>query len=60
MTDGTWRKSSYSGESNACVEVTTSLDEIRDSKDPSGPTLRVGRRGVSALIQAIKDGQLAG
>lgn len=38
---GEWRKSSYSGSQSNCVEVASSgaLTAVRDSKNPSGPTL---------------------
>jgi Domain of unknown function (DUF397) len=37
-----WRKSSYSNNGGACVEVATNLPElvaVRDSKDPDGRSL---------------------
>lgn len=36
-----WRKSSWSGSESNCVEVASSgaLTAVRDSKNPSGPTL---------------------
>jgi hypothetical protein len=43
MTQGGWRKSSYSGSSGtgACVEVAVAASAVgvRDSKNASGPTL---------------------
>ena len=43
MTQGGWRKSSYSGSSGtgACVEVAVAASAVgvRDSKNTSGPTL---------------------
>lgn len=33
-----WRKSSFSGGTGQCVEVTPRA--VRDSKNPEGPTLR--------------------
>ena len=50
-----WRKSSYSQTNGACVELSHTLDEIRDSKNPAGPTLRVD---VAALVRAVKSGRL--
>ncbi|MES9535794.1 MULTISPECIES: DUF397 domain-containing protein [unclassified Actinomadura] len=56
----TWRKSSYSGgEGGQCVEL-ASLDGsvgIRDSRDPSGPALRVGRDALGGLVGRIKAGE---
>jgi hypothetical protein len=42
MAEGTWRKSSYSGNIE-CVEVAFAADvAVRDSKCPSGPHLEFG------------------
>jgi len=49
-----WRKSSYSQQETACVEVANTLDWVRDSKNPVGPTLRVD---VQAFLDAVKAGQ---
>lgn len=49
-----WIKSSRSQSTSTCVELTTDLDEIRDSKDPQGPTLRVN---VAGFVQAVKSGR---
>jgi uncharacterized protein DUF397 len=53
-TKTTWRKSSYSTQTATCVELASSLDRIRDSKDPSGPTLRVD---VAGFVRAVKTGR---
>ncbi|MGW0892902.1 DUF397 domain-containing protein [Saccharopolyspora sp. NPDC002578] len=50
----TWIKSSRSQNTATCVEVTTTFDEIRDSKDPNGPTLEAA---VAPLVRAIKAGR---
>jgi hypothetical protein len=34
-----WRKSSFSGGDNECVEISL-LGAVRDSKNPNGPILR--------------------
>ncbi len=39
-----WRKSSFSGQTGQCVEVTPGA--VRDSKNPDGPTLRVDLRSL--------------
>lgn len=53
-----WRKSSRSGpEGGECVEVSTNLGEvtrIRDSKNPDGPSLELGRRGLGALLGRLR------
>jgi hypothetical protein len=57
-----WRKSSHSQgnvEGN-CVELSTNLAEatlIRDSKDPDGPRLSVGRTSLAAFLSDIKAGR---
>lgn len=51
MTD--WRKSSRSQGTADCVEVWGGLDRIRDSKNPTGPVLRVD---ISALVKAVRTG----
>jgi hypothetical protein len=45
-----WRKSSRSGETGQCVEL-ASFGAVRDSKNPTGPTLTVD---LTALITAVK------
>jgi hypothetical protein len=50
----TWRKSSYSGGEQAqCVEVaeTASAIHVRDSKDPDGPSLALGRAEFSIFLR---------
>ena len=44
MTELTWKKSTYSEEGSACVEIatTTTAVHIRDSKNVSGPQLTLG------------------
>jgi hypothetical protein len=54
MSDPTWRKSSYSGSDDNCVEL--GAGAVRDSKNPDGPVLPVD---VAALVTAIKAGRIA-
>ena len=51
-----WRKSSYSGNSGDCVEVTAAnrIIAVRDSKDPHGPHLHLTPGGWQAFISALK------
>lgn len=49
-----WRKSSYSQNTSTCVELATTFDALRDSKDPNGPILRVD---VGSLVRAVKSGR---
>jgi hypothetical protein len=56
-TENTWRKSSRSANDASCVELCGALDQVRDSKNASGPTLR---GDVPALLRAVRSGQLDG
>jgi len=46
-----WRKSSYSNQDGACVEVAHPLDAVRDSKNP-GAVLPAP--GFSLLVRQIR------
>jgi hypothetical protein len=55
-----WRKSSFSGAAQNCVEVAGNLPgivAIRDSKNPDGPALVVSRTRWDAFVAAIKAGE---
>ena len=56
-----WRKSTYSNNGGACVEVATNLRGIvavRDSKDPAGPALVISTDSWQAFIHEMKTEQL--
>lgn len=53
MSDVQWRKSSRSISQGECVEVAFA-GLLRDSKNPSGPTLAVGRRNFAVFVAAVK------
>jgi Domain of unknown function (DUF397) len=58
----TWRKSSYSGQSQNCVEVAGNrpgVVAVRDSKDPNGPALVVASDAWRVLARRVKGGALA-
>ncbi|MEV4243547.1 DUF397 domain-containing protein [Streptosporangium canum] len=54
-----FRKSSYSGGGDNCVEVATNLPgvvAVRDSKDPSGPVLTFTSAVWRDFLKGIRDG----
>jgi hypothetical protein len=63
LSGATWRKSTYSnGTGGNCLEVAGlpgGAHAIRDSKDPDGGVIILGRDGWASFIQGIKAGQLA-
>ncbi|SDG33456.1 protein of unknown function [Lentzea fradiae] len=53
-----WRKSSYSGGNGQCVEVAWH-GAVRDSKNPEGPRLDVGRPALTAFLTAVRSRTLS-
>lgn len=56
-----WRKSSRSSaQGNDCVEVASAdrVIAVRDSKNPSGPMLAIGRDAWSVFSRRIAAGEL--
>jgi len=53
-----WRKSTYSQNNGACVEVCDqgALVAFRDSKDPDGGELAFGRDQAAEFIRAVVSG----
>ncbi|MDQ0933591.1 DUF397 domain-containing protein [Streptomyces turgidiscabies] len=57
---GPFRKSSYSQQEGACIEVAVSVGDgraVRDSKDKTGPVLFFDRAEWSAFLLGAKDGE---
>jgi hypothetical protein len=55
----TWRKSSYSGGAQDCVEVSRDLPgvvAVRDTKDRSGPVLVFSSRDWRVFVGQVKNG----
>ncbi|MEV4612689.1 Scr1 family TA system antitoxin-like transcriptional regulator [Kitasatospora sp. NPDC049258] len=55
-----WLKSSYSNGGGQCIEIAPGhpgVVPVRDSKDPSGPVLRMDRRAWAAFVAAAADGE---
>lgn len=46
-----WRTSSRSQNGANCVELRNTLDEIRDSKNATGPTMRGDVRALTRMIR---------
>ncbi|GAA4303239.1 DUF397 domain-containing protein [Actinomadura luteofluorescens] len=57
-----WRRSSYSHNNSQqqCVEVAEAAHVVcvRDSKDPAGPRLTLGRDAFRGLVERVKAGGL--
>ncbi|MDQ3150754.1 MAG: DUF397 domain-containing protein [Actinomycetota bacterium] len=55
-----WRKASYSNAGGNCIEV-ADLDDggraVRDSKDRSGPVLRLTAAGWAAFTAGVRGGE---
>jgi len=59
LSRATWRKSSYSSQNGACVEVATGLPgvvAVRDSKDAAGPGLVIPAAEWRAFVRSLKAG----
>ncbi len=58
LSHAAWRKSSYSNNGGACVEVAANLPglvAVRDSKNPSGHALVFSSDSWQTLIRTMKD-----
>jgi hypothetical protein len=56
-----WWKSSFSDSGIQCVEcavVDSATVAVRDSKDPHGPALLLGREQFPTLVDAVKRGEI--
>ncbi|MEU4106360.1 DUF397 domain-containing protein [Streptomyces tanashiensis] len=57
LTTITWRKSSYSNEDGGeCLEVADHLPHVpvRDSKNPTGPTLVFGAEAWAVFVDGVR------
>ncbi|MFD8756691.1 DUF397 domain-containing protein [Kitasatospora sp. NPDC059577] len=60
LTHAGWRKSTYSGGQNGCVEVAdgfTGVMPVRDSKDPNGPALIFPSHAWQSFVTAVRTGE---
>lgn len=60
LAGATWRKSSYSGAGNDCVELVVAGNgaAVRDSKNPDAGDVVFSGTGFSAFVGVVKDGRL--
>lgn len=60
LTPATWRKSTFTNNTGACVEV-ADLDgghhAVRDSKDPASPALMFTAAGWAAFTVGVRAGE---
>ncbi|MFI0236883.1 DUF397 domain-containing protein [Streptomyces sp. NPDC016845] len=52
-----WRRSSYSGGNNECVELAQdvpALAPVRDSKNPAGPVIPFGRAAWRMFVAHLR------
>jgi hypothetical protein len=52
-----WRRSTYSGGNNECVEIADNLPhlvQVRDSKRPAGPVIHASRAAWSTFITHLR------
>ena len=56
-----WRRSSYSGSNNNCLEILTpppaGLAPIRDSKDPTGQVINFSAEAWTTFVHALCEGE---
>jgi Domain of unknown function (DUF397) len=58
--DEQWRKATKSNNNGACAELRASADggvEVRDSKNPGGPTLTFTAKEWDAFLDGAKNGE---
>ncbi|MGH3898908.1 MAG: DUF397 domain-containing protein [Pseudonocardiaceae bacterium] len=60
LSPAAWRKSTYTNNTGACVEVADLGDAgraVRDSKNPTGPTLTFTAAGWAAFTAGVRSGE---
>ena len=59
MSQARWRKSTYSQQQGACIEVADGFPgsvPVRDSKDPAGPALMFPADAFAAFVAGVRAG----
>ncbi len=56
LTTARWRKSTRSGTASNCVELarTDEAAAVRDSKNPTGPTLAFSSKALATFLTTLK------
>lgn len=54
MTEPRWRKSSFSGNDGDCVELASTMDKLRDSKNPDHT---MTMPALQDFVRAVKHGR---
>ncbi|MFC5668427.1 DUF397 domain-containing protein [Kitasatospora misakiensis] len=60
LSAASWRKSTYSGGDNECIEVADGVAgvlPVRDSKDPLGPSLLFTAEAWAAFVAGVRVGE---
>lgn len=58
LSGASWRKSSFSGGNNDCVELAhrPNVAAVRDSKNEDGPVIELSARGLACFLTAVRGG----
>lgn len=56
LSGASWRKSSFSGGNNDCVEVARrpNIAAVRDSKNTDGPIIELSGRALNHFLTAVR------
>lgn len=58
LSGASWRKSSFSGGNNECVELAhrPNVAAVRDSKNVNGPVIELSRRALVGFLATAREG----
>jgi hypothetical protein len=61
LSGASWRKSSFSGGNNDCVELAhrPNVAAVRDSKNVGGPVIRISGDSLACFLTAVREDGLA-